>query len=101
MMQLTTNAYHAILCSPCNSEVGFSKPRSKGDNTPIIKSVFLCLPFFNCPKFLGQLFIMTALFVGRNPIAPLRDIANSFNAVTRFLAKSSDGFTTLSKGITP
>ncbi len=98
-MNLTHYNKQAKIIAPHN-EVGFCKPRSKGDNTPRIKAVFLCLPFLESE--LSSVFksIMTVLFVGRNPIAPLRDIANTFNAVTRFFAKSGDGLTILSKGIT-
>ncbi len=100
----TTLTHHHTPCkitTHCKSSVGFSKPRNKGDNTPIIKSVFLCLPFLDMQKFLHINSIMTALFVlPLWQVVPLYDIANSNNAVTRFLAKSSDGFTPLNKGIT-
>ncbi len=82
-------------------EVGFSKPRRHGDNTPQLKAVFLRLPFLRCPEISGHLFIMTVLF--GQPlwlVAPCRDIANPFNTATRFLAKSSDGFTHFRHGIT-
>lgn len=83
-------------------EVGFcSSFFRQGDNTPIIKSVFLRLPFFTFPNFWERNSIMTELF--GQPlwlVAPCRDSANSFNAVTRFLAGLRDGFTTLRQGIT-
>lgn len=47
----------------------------------------------------GRLFIMTALCVGRNPVVPLGDTANSRNAVTRLFAVLRDGFTLQTKGI--
>ncbi len=99
----TTLTHHHTPCkitTHCKSSVGFCSSFPKGDNTPIIKSVFLCLPFLRCPKFLGQLFIMTAFSLGRNPIVPFGDTANLLNAVTRFFAVSSDGFTLQTKGIT-
>lgn len=100
-MKLTGINTMTNLSMHCNNGVGFSKPRSKGDNTPIIKSVFLCLPFLAQRKFALCNSIMTVLFwQPLRLVAPLRDIANQLNTVTRFLAKSSDGFTTLSKGIT-
>ena len=41
MMQLTANAYHAILFSPCNSKVGFRSLFRKGDISPqSLKAVF-------------------------------------------------------------
>ena len=100
-MQLTNSQSTANIAPPRNIEGGFSGSFPKGDNTPIIKSVFLCLPFLDMQKFLHINSIMTALFVlPLWQVVPLYDIANSNNAVTRFLAKSSDGFTPLNKGIT-
>ena len=43
---------------------------------------------------------MTVLFVGRNPVAPLRDIANSFNTVANTVRSMRDGFTNFRQGIT-
>lgn len=101
MMQLTPNAYQAILFSPCNNKVGICNPRRKGDNSPIIQSVFLCLPFLAQRIFALCNPIMTVLFGRLRSVVPFRDIANSFNTVTRLFAKSSDGFTNLQrKGIT-
>jgi hypothetical protein len=99
-MTLTKHNSTANLTAP-QHEVGFCGSFfSKGDNTPIIKSVFLCLPFLAQSNFGLCKFIMTALF-GQplRLVVPLHDTANSNNAVTRFFAVSSDGFTTLSKGI--
>ncbi|MGB4497250.1 MAG: hypothetical protein WBI40_01005 [Methylococcaceae bacterium] len=87
---------------PRNIEVGFCGSNYKGDSTPIIKSVFLCLPFLDLlHKFVKQVnSIMTALFWRPlRSVVPLYDTANQFNAVTRFFAVSSDGFTPLNKGI--
>ena len=101
MMQLTANAYKVILFSPCSSKVGICNPRSKGDNSPMIQSVFLCLPFLAQRNFALCNSIMTVLFERLRSVVPLRDIANSLNTVTRLFAKSSDGFTnSQSKGIT-
>ncbi len=98
-MNLTHQHSPAILCPP-QHEVGICNPRYKGDNTPQLKAVFLCLPFFKS-NMLDFVFIMTALFWRPlRSVVPLCDIANQLNAVTRLFAKSSDGFTTLSKGIT-
>ncbi len=100
-MTLTHHHTPCKITTHCKSSVGLDNSNSKGDNTPIIKSVFLCLPFLDMQKFLHINSIMTALFVlPLWQVVPLHDIVNSFNAVTRFLTKSSDGFTTLSKGIT-
>jgi hypothetical protein len=100
-MTLTKHNHTAILCPP-QHEVGFSGSFfSKGDNTPIIKSVFLCLPFLGQSNFGRFKSIMTALF--GQPfwlVVPLHDTANPLNAVTRFLAVLRDGLTILSKGIT-
>ncbi len=96
-MTLTKNQHTAILCPP-QHEVGFSGSFFRhGDNTPIIKSVFLCLPFFQH----AGIHIMMALF--GQPfwlVAPCRDTANPLNAVTRFLAVLRDGFTHFRHGIT-
>jgi hypothetical protein len=99
-MTLTKHNHPAILCPP-QHEVGICNPRIHGDNTPIIKSVFLCLPFFNQLTIERVIFIMTVLF--EQPlrlVAPCSDIANSLNTVTRLFAKSSDGFTHFLHGIT-
>lgn len=100
-MNLTQTPMQTKMTAPRNIEGVDCNPRSKGDDTPIIKSVFLCLPFFGFLKFREANIIMTVLF-GKplRLVAPLRDIADPFNTVTRYSAKSSDGFTTLSKGIT-
>ncbi len=97
MMQLTIHAYRAILCLPCNSKVGICNLRTKGDDTPIIQSAFLCLPFLAQRDFALCNSIMTVLFERLRSVVPFGDIANSFNTVTRLFAKSSDGFTTSNK----
>ena len=101
-MNLTGIITMTNLPAPQNIEVGFSGSFfSKGDNTPIIKSVFLCLPFLGLLNFEPFKSIMTALF--GQPfwlVVPVRDTANPLNAVTRFLAVLRDGFTTLRTGIT-
>jgi hypothetical protein len=101
-MNLTGIITMTNLPAPRNIEVGFSGSFFRtGDNTPIIKSVFLCLPFFGFLKFREANIIMTALF--GQPfwlVVPVRDTANPLNAVTRFLAVLRDGFTTLRTGIT-
>ncbi len=100
-MTLTKDNHLAILCPP-QHEVGFSGSFFRtGDNTPIIKSVFLCLPFLGQSNFGQFKSIMTALF--GQPlwlVVPVHDTANPLNAVTRFLAVLRDGFTTLRTGIT-
>lgn len=97
MMQLTPNAYRAILCSPCNGKVVNCNSRTKGDNSPIIQSVFLCLPFLAQRNFALCDSIMTVLFGRLRSVVPFGDIADPFNTVTRYSAKSSDGFTTSNK----
>lgn len=100
-MTLTKDNSTANLSAPRNIEVGICNPRSIGDDTPIIKSVFLCLPFFTFLNFQGRNSIMTVLF--EQPlrlVVPIDDIANSLNTVTRLFAKSCDGFTTQTIGIT-
>jgi hypothetical protein len=101
----TTLTHHntpAKITTHCKSSHGFSGSDSKGDNTPIIKSVFLCLPFLESNNLLLFKSIMTALFwQPLRLVVPLHDTANQLNAVTRFLAVLRDGFTnSLSKGIT-
>lgn len=101
-MNLTHHNNQTKMTAPRNIGGGFSGSFfSKGDNTPIIASVFLCLPFLGLLNFEPFKSIMTALF--GQPfwlVVPLHDTANPLNAVTRFLAVLRDGFTTLSKGIT-
>lgn len=100
-MQLTNSQSTANIAPPRNIEGGFSGSFPKGDNTPIIKSVFLCLPFFTGAMSRLKIQIMTALFW--QPfwlVVPFGDTANQLNAVTRFLAVLRDGFTLQSKGIT-
>ena len=120
-MNLTGINTMTNLPAPRNIEVGFSSSNYKGDNTPIIKSVFLCLPFLDKLRFKVLILllhkkmerknqqltvtainsIMTALFWRPfRSVVPLYDTANQFNAVTRFLAVLRDGFTPLNKGIT-
>jgi hypothetical protein len=99
-MHLTKTTTPTKMTAPRSIEVGFCGSNYKGDSTPIIKSVFLCLPFFNFHKFMKVQIIMTALFWRPlRSVVPLYDTANHFNAVTRFFAVSSDGFTPLNKGI--
>ena len=100
-MSLTNHNTPANLSTHCNSGVGICNPRINGDNTPQKLAVFLCLPFVNRFYFEQIIFIMAVLFEQSLwLVAPLSDIANSFNTVTRLFAKSSDGFTTLINGIT-
>ena len=100
-LTLTKNQHTAILCPP-QHEVGFSGSFFRtGDNTPIIKSVFLCLPFLGQSNFGQFKSIMTALF--GQPlwlVVPVHDTANPLNAVTRFLAVLRDGFIHFRLGIT-
>jgi|GEM_PF-1267861 len=100
-IHLTKSRMQTKMTAPRNIEGVDCNPRSKGDDTPIIKSVFLCLPFLAQSNFGFCNSIMTVLF-GKplRLVAPLRDIADPSNTVTRYSAKFSDGFTTLSKGIT-
>jgi hypothetical protein len=85
----------------CKSSVGFSGSDYKGDNTPQLKAVFLCLPFFTKLNFQRSYSIMTALFWQPfRLVVPLYDTANQLNAVTRFLAVLRDGFILQNKGIT-
>ncbi|MGB4498842.1 MAG: hypothetical protein WBI40_09090 [Methylococcaceae bacterium] len=99
----TTLTHHntpARMNAPHN-EVGICNPRNNGDNKPIIKSVFFCLPFLGQLNFEPFKSIMTALFWRPlRSVVPLCDIANQLNAVTRLFAKSSDGFTLQNNGIT-
>lgn len=101
-MNLTHHNNQTKMTAPRNIEVGFSGSFFRtGDNTPIIKSVFLCLSFFNQRIFASVQIIMTALF--GQPlwlVVPVHDTANPLNAVTRFLAVLRDGFTSLRTGIT-
>jgi hypothetical protein len=99
-MHLTKITTPTTMTAPRNIEGVDCNPHSKGDDTPIIQSVFLRLPFLEFLKFEKVQIIMTVLF-GKPLwlVAPLRDIADPFNAVTRYSAKSSDGSTILSKGI--
>jgi hypothetical protein len=99
-MHLTESTTPTTMTAPRSIEGEFCSSFSKGDSTPIIKSVFLCLPFFNQRIFASVQIIMTALRVGRNPVVPLGDTANSFNAVTRLFAVLRDGFILQTKGIT-
>lgn len=101
-MKLTNHNTMINLPAPRNIEVGFSGSFfGHGDNTPIIKSVFLCLPFLGQLNFEPFNSIMTVLFW--QPlwlVAPCRDTANPLNTVTRFLAVLYDGLTSLRHGIT-
>ena len=99
-MDLTKDNTIANLSTHRESGVRICNPRILGDNSPIIKSVFLCLSFFNQLTIEQVIFIMTVLFVGRNPVAPLRDIANSFNTVANTVRSMRDGFTNFRQGIT-
>jgi len=99
-MTLTHHHTPCKMTTHCKSSVGFCSSFRKGDNTPIIKSVFLCLPFLESDIMSVFNPIMTAFSLGRNPVVPFRDTANLLNAVTRFFAVSSDGFTLQRKGIT-
>jgi hypothetical protein len=100
-MHLTKSTTPTTMTAPRSIEVGICNPRIHGDNTPIIKSVFLCLPFLSIDKFINrEIHIMTVLF--EQPfrlVAPCSDIANSLNTVTRLFAKSCDGFTHSLHGI--
>lgn len=100
-MTLTHHNKPRKIIAPRNIEGGFSGSKHKGDNAPIIKSVFLCLSFSKAKLFrLSK--IMTAL--SGQPfwlVVPLCDTANPLNAVTRFLAVLRDSFIqSKHKGIT-
>ena len=101
-MNLTHHHTPAKMTPYCKSSRGFSSSFFRqGDNTPIIKSVFLCQKFTHLTNLLSELFIMMAL-LGQPfwMVAPCRDSANSLNAVTRFLAGLRVGFTHFRQGIT-
>jgi hypothetical protein len=101
-MNLTQRTMQTTMTTPRSIEGVDCNPRRKGDDTPIIKSVFLCLPFTRLINLSNVLFIMTVLF-GKplRLVVPFRDIADPSNTVTRYSAKSSDGFTNPQrKGIT-
>ncbi len=92
-MSLTNHNAATNLSMRCDSSVGICNPRRTGDNTPIIQSVFLRLSFLAQRNFALCNSIMTVLFERLRSVAPVRDIANSFNTVTRLFAKSCDSFT--------
>ena len=83
---LTNTNGVAILCLPYNSKVEFCSSFRQGDNTPIIKSVFLCPPFLDALKFEVINSILMELF-GQplRLVSPCRDTANSNNFVANVL----------------
>jgi isopenicillin N synthase-like dioxygenase len=99
MMQLTANTYHAILCSPCKSKVGFrSLFLRQGDNSPQLKAVFLRLQFFNFLKFEKSYITMVAFFGRLRSVSPCRDTANLINAATNHFAVLRVGLTSFRQG---
>ncbi|MDD5216264.1 MAG: hypothetical protein PHQ03_12125 [Methylococcales bacterium] len=100
MKKLTHDNSTANLSAPRNIEVGICNPRSNGDNTPHNLAVFLRLSFCNPFIFEQIIFIMVVLLEQSLwLVAPLRDIANSFNTTAQCFATLFGGFTTLSNGI--
>ena len=98
---LTNISGVAILCLPCNSKVEFCSSFRQGDNTPIIKSVFLCPPFLDALKFEVINSILMELF-GQplRLVSPCRDTANSNNFVAKCFAALRGGYPTFRQGIT-
>jgi hypothetical protein len=98
---LTNSNRVAILCLPCNSGVEFCSSFRQGDNTPTIKSVFLCPPFLDAFKFEVINSILMELF-GQplRLVSPCRDTANSNNFVAKCFAALRGGYPTFRQGIT-
>jgi hypothetical protein len=96
-MKLTNPQSTANIAPPRHIEGGCGNPFSKGDNTPQIKAVFLCLSFYAN----WHIHIMMVLFgQSLGLVAPLRGITTPFNTVTNTVVSMRDGLTILSKGIT-
>ncbi|MGB4498008.1 MAG: hypothetical protein WBI40_04855 [Methylococcaceae bacterium] len=101
-MKLTNNNSTANIAPPRNIGGGRENPFITGDNSPqSLKAVFLRPSFLRCPKFLGQLSIMTVLFgQSLGLVAPVSGILTPFNTVTNTVRSMRDGFTHSITGIT-
>lgn len=91
MMELTTHAYQAILCPPCNSKVGRGNPFRYGENSPLFSVAFLC-PSFRT-MLIRAAFIMTGL-LGQSLrlVAPYRGISTPCNSVAHTVESIGYGY---------
>ena len=97
-MNLTHHNNQTKMTAPRNEGVDCNS-RVHGDK-PHLLAVFFCPSFLAQRKFASCEFIMTVLF-GKplRLVAPCSDIADPSNTVTRYSAKSCDGFTHSIHGI--
>jgi hypothetical protein len=98
---LTKNKSTANIEPPRNIEGGCGNPFLLGDNTPIIKSVFLRPSFFASSNLRRLIHIMMVLFgQSLGLVAPSSGITTPFNTVTNTVVSMRDGFTHSLLGIT-
>jgi hypothetical protein len=88
---LTNSNRVAILCLPCNSEVGRENPFRYGEKLPLFSVVFLC-PSFRT-TLVRVVSVMTGL-LGQSSrlVAPYRGILTPFNSVAHTVRSIGFGY---------